>query len=129
MAAAVPREPEPPDYSDGGTDGGWLCHGGRGLPSLAQSYMTVGANGAPARSAAALAPHATGSAAAACFWVHPTLAHGGPYSNRATIGRSDASSIGFTLSQASAFSAGAAVWACRYRQLVVSSQAVCCRCL
>ena len=124
MAAAVPLEPEPPRYSDGGSDGGWLCHGRAGLsqlPSLPVSVMTVAANGMPARSASALAPHAAGAgaAAAAFFWVHPTLAHGGAHSNRTTT---DARSIGHTLGQASAFSAGAAVWACRYRQYVMGCE-------
>lgn len=52
------------------------------------------------------------------FWVHPTLEHGGEFSNRLL---SDPKKLAWTLGQAAAFSGAAAVWAPHYRQLVLGS--------
>ena len=122
---ARPLEPEPPDYSKAA---GWLCRpatpgqqavraeGGAALAPLPQSRLAV----TPGRTMPGRAPSGLTHAEAPavdCFWVHPTLEHGGATSNRLLPAASSRAS--FTLSQAAAFSGCAALWAPRYRQMVL----------
>jgi len=116
--AARPLQPSTPEYGDAAA---WLCRPPSELAPLPAARLHVsagprgdGSGAAPARSPSGLA-HAE-QPEADCFWVHPTLEHGGATSNRLL---SSPMLLQWTLGQASAFSGAAAIHAPYYRQMVL----------